>query len=115
MQFFVSRRMDWLLFADGGRNATEVRRKGAAANCAALKNRRRNVCFMNINVRQPIPRQKRFRTKVGRGDGVLRIGNLLIASKVPQASDSAQTQGRPRNRFTAAVFRLPFVRTKGNV
>ncbi len=38
--FVVSRRMDWLLFADGGRNATAVRRKGAAANCAVLKNRK---------------------------------------------------------------------------
>ena len=37
----------------------------------------------NINTRQPIPRQKRFRTKGGRSDGALRIGNLLIASKVP--------------------------------
>ena len=63
----------------------------------------------------PIPRQKRFRAEGGRGDGALRIENLLIASKVPKASDSAQAQGRPRNRFTAAVFRLPFVRTKGNV
>ena len=69
----------------------------------------------NIHTRQPVPRQKRFRIKGGRGDGALRIGDLLIASKVPKASDSAQSQGRPRNRFTAAVFRLPFVRTKGNV
>ena len=75
---------------------------------AATRNR-------SMHMRQPIPRQKRFRKEGGRGDGALRIGNLLIASKVPQASDSAQTQGRPRNRFTAAVFRLPFVRTKGNV
>ena len=30
-----------LLFADGGRNATAVRRVWAAANCAVLKNRRR--------------------------------------------------------------------------
>ena len=28
-----------LLFADGGRNALAVRREGAAANCAVLKNR----------------------------------------------------------------------------
>ena len=40
---------------------------------------------------------------------------LLIASKVPKASDLAQLQGRPRNRFTAAAFRLPFGRAKGNV
>ena len=43
----------------------------------------------NIHMRQPIPRQKRFREKGGRGDEALRIGDLLIASKVPQASDSA--------------------------
>ena len=29
---------------------------------------------------------------------------LLIASKVPQASDLAQSRDRPRNRFTAAAF-----------
>ena len=34
------------LFADGGRNATAVRRGGAAANCATLTSRRRNACFM---------------------------------------------------------------------
>jgi len=39
----------------------------------------------------------------------------LIASKVPKASDLAQSQDRPRNRFTAAAFRLPFGRAKGNV
>ena len=62
----------------------------------------------NISTRQPIPRQKRFRIKDGRSDGALRIGDLLIASKVPQASDSAQAQGRPRNRFTAAVLGATF-------
>ncbi len=45
--------------------------RGAAANCAALKNR-------NIHMRQPHPRQKRFRIKGGRGDGALRIGDFLI-------------------------------------
>ena len=85
------------LLADGGRNATAVRRCGAAANCAVLKNRK-------IHMRQLLPRQKRFRKKGGRSDGASKIGDLLIASKVPQASDSAQAQGRPRNRFTAAVF-----------
>ncbi len=40
---------------------------------------------------------------------------LLIASKVPKASDLAQSQDRPRNRFTAAAFRLPFGRAKGNI
>ena len=49
----------------------------------------RSPADCNINARQPIPRQKRFRIKGGCGDGALRIGNLLIASKVPQASDSA--------------------------
>ena len=39
---------------------------------------------------------------------------LLIASKVPKASDLAQSRERPRNRFTAAAFRLPFGRAKGN-
>ena len=29
---------------------------------------------------------------------------ILIASKVPKASDLAQSQGRTRNRFTAAAF-----------
>ena len=65
-----------VLFADGGVNALAVRRSGAAANCAVPKNRK-------IHTRQPIPRQKRFRTKGGRSDGALRIGDLLIASKVP--------------------------------
>ena len=32
----------------------------------------------NINMRQPNPRQKRFREKVGRGGGALRIGDFLI-------------------------------------
>ena len=60
-----------LLFADGGRNATAVRRVGAAANCATLKNR-------NIHTRQPHPWQKRFRIKGGCGDEALRIGDFLI-------------------------------------
>jgi len=59
-------------------------------------------------MRQPIPRQERFRIKDGRGDGALKIGDLLIASKVPKASDLAQSQGRPRNRFTAAAFGVTF-------
>ena len=67
----------------------------------------------NIHTRQPDPRQKRFREKGGRGGGALRIGDLLIASKVPKASDSAQSQGRPRNRFTAAHFGSTFWVTKG--
>ncbi len=32
-----------------------------------------------------------------------------------KASDLAKSQERPRNRFTAAAFRLPFGRAKGNV
>ena len=32
----------------------------------------------NINARQPIPRQKRFREKGGRSDGAFRIGDFLI-------------------------------------
>ena len=55
-------------------------------------------------MRQPLPRQERFRIEGGRGDEALKTGNLLIASKVPQASDLAQSQGRSRNRFTAAAF-----------
>ena len=73
------------------------------------------ISFEEIHMRQPIPRQERFRRKGGRGDGALKIGDLLIASKVPKASDLAQSQDRPRNRFTAAAFRLPFGRAKGNV
>ena len=42
-----------------------------------------------IYMRQPIPQQERFRIKGGRGDGALKIGDLLIASKVPKASDLA--------------------------
>jgi len=42
-----------------------------------------------IHTRQQIPRQKRFRMKGGRGDEALKIGDLLIASKVPKASDLA--------------------------
>ncbi len=112
-----------------------VRRSGAAANCAAQRAagivngnafgvqpagteselsrttvglRRAEAADCNIHTRQPLPRQKRFRIKGGRGDGALRIGDLLIASKVPKASDSAKLQGRPRNRFTAAVFGATF-------
>jgi len=59
-------------------------------------------------MRQPIPRQERLRIKGGRGDGALKIGDLLIASNVPKASDLAQSQDRPRNRFTAAVFGATF-------
>ena len=47
-----------LLFADGGRSATAVRRSGAAANCAALKNRRRTISG-NIYLRRL--RGSRFR------------------------------------------------------
>jgi len=32
-----------------------------------------------------------------------------------EASDLAQSRGRPRNRFTAAAFGLPFARPKGNI
>ncbi len=32
----------------------------------------------NIHMRQPYPRQKRFRKKGGRSDGALRIGDFLI-------------------------------------
>ncbi len=32
-----------------------------------------------------------------------------------EASDLAKSRDRPRNRFTAAAFRLPFGRAKGNV
>ena len=38
----------------------------------------------------------------------VKIGDLLIASKVPKASDLAQSRGRPRNRFTAAAFGVTF-------
>jgi len=38
----------------------------------------------------------------------VKIGDLLIASKVPKASDLAKPQGRPRNRFTAADFGATF-------
>jgi len=47
------------------------------------------ISFEEIHMRQPIPRQERFRRKGGRGDGALKIGDLLIASKVPKASDLA--------------------------
>jgi len=40
-------------------------------------------------MRQPNPRQKLFREKGGRSDEALKIGDLLIASKVPKASDLA--------------------------
>jgi len=59
-------------------------------------------------MRQPIPRQERFRIKDGRGDEALKIGDLLIASKVPQASDLAKSRDRLRNRFTAAAFGATF-------
>ncbi len=78
-----------------------VRRGGAAANCAV----RRTAI---IHMRQPNPRQERFRIKGGRSDGALKIGDLLIASKVPKASDLAKSRERPRNRFTAAVFGATF-------
>ena len=74
-----------------------VRRGGAAANCAV----RRTAKYTRVSRN---PRQERFRIKDGRGDGALKIGDLLIASKVPQASDLAQSQDQPRNRFTAAAF-----------
>jgi len=54
------------------------------------------------------PRQELFRIKGGRGDGALKIGDLLIASKVPKASDLAKSRERPRNRFTAADFGVTF-------
>ena len=40
-------------------------------------------CGLQYSHASAIPRQKRFRKKGGRGDGALRIGALLIASKVP--------------------------------
>ena len=108
LHFVVSRRMDWLLFADGGRNATAVRRKGAAANCAVLKNRKNSHAPASPAAEAISDKGRPQRRSV-------KNRRPLIASKVPQASDSAKSQGRTRNRFTAAVFRLPFVRTKGNV
>ncbi len=56
-----------VLFAGGGRSALAVRRVGAAANCATRR-------VVNIHMRQPTPRQERFRKKGGRGDGALKIG-----------------------------------------
>ncbi len=50
----------------------------------------------NIHARKPIPRQKRFREKGGRDDEALRIGNLLIASKVPSGI-----------RFSAGAWPIP--------
>ena len=82
-------------------NNTHASAITAAANCAV----RRTAL---IHMRQPIPRQKRFRTTGGRVDEALKIGDLLIASKVPKASDLAKSRERPRNRFTAAVFGVTF-------
>ena len=73
----------------------------------------RDSASRNIHMRQPHPRQKRFRIKGGRGDGALRIGDFLILKNAKHPIQRRRC-GRPRNRFTAAVFRLPFVRTKGN-
>ena len=59
-------------------------------------------------MRQPIPRQKRFRETGGRGDEALRIGNLLIASKVPKASDSAQALWPTPKSFHRGGFWVTF-------
>ena len=82
-----------------------------------VSRRRRNVCFMNIifhsiHPRQPGPRQKRFRTKSGRGDGTLRIGNLLIASKVPSGIRfSAGARPTPKS-FHRGTFWTPLLGNK---
>ena len=95
---------------------TYLRRlRGSREARAAEDNTAERCADVLIHMRQPIPRQKLFRIKGGRSDGALKIGDLLIASKVPKASDLAQSQDRPRKRFTAAAFGLPFGRAKGNV
>ncbi len=73
--------MKRMLFADGGRTQTSVKRVCSPPQWGGGE--LRDSASRNIHTRQPIPRQKRFRKKGGRSDGALRIGDLLIASKVP--------------------------------
>ncbi len=55
------------------------------------------------------------RTRSGFAEARKRLRKRNFDPQKCEASDLAQAQGRPRNRFTAAVFRLPFVRTKSNI
>ena len=94
-----------LLFADGGGLreplASSSPPRWGGGELRGSKNRK-------IHMRQPNARRERFRIKGGRSDGALKIGDLLIASKVPKASDLAKSRERPRNSFTAAAFGATF-------
>ena len=64
----------------------------------------RSPADCNINVCQPNPRQKRFRTDGGRSDGALRVGNLVL--KYLRFFRTAQFAAAPQRR-TAVAFRPP--------
>ncbi len=68
--------MKRMLFADGGRTQTSVKQVCSPPQWGGGE--LRDSASRNIHTRQPNPRQKRFRTKGGRGDEALRIGDFLI-------------------------------------
>ncbi len=94
------RRVWYLSSAAAGGGAPKVR--AAEDNAAA-----RRSCSI-LQTRQPHPRQKRFREKGGRGDGALRIGNLLIASKVPSGIRFSEGVRTPPKSFHRGGFWVTF-------
>ena len=87
-------------------NAVAGLRWGEAAARAVLTD-------CNIHARQPDPRQKRFRIKGGRGDGALRIGDLLIASKVPSGIRFSEVARMTPKSFHRGGFSRNLLTSKG--
>ena len=81
---------------------------------AAARAVRRTAFIYIIHTRQQRTAAERISEK-GRSRRRSVKNRRLFDPQKCEASDLAQSRDRPRNRFTAAAFRLPFGRAKGNV
>ena len=81
---------------------------------AAARAVRRTAFIYIIHTRQQRTAAERISEK-GRSRRRSVKNRRLFDPQKCEASDLAQSRDRPRNRFTAAAFGLPFGRAKGNV